>query len=182
MGERFSVYDVLYCRRGHCRGPSRVGAARGQVPENGGRHSVPLRQTLLLQVCIHVKRILSINSFVVVNMRSSQIDSMLFSSSGNLLFLLFRNRELVYDLYTYLWDMCGVVQTLDGFVQWMSKGSVSPKSQNYVVGQQTWFSGIREAFSSGDHEPWMFRGEWKTAMLKSQRMISGFLVQGQKVE
>ena len=75
MSERFSVYDVLYCRRGHCRGPSRVGAARGQVPENGGRHSVPLRQTLLLQVCIHVKRILSINSFVVVNMRSSQIDS-----------------------------------------------------------------------------------------------------------
>ena len=72
---------------------------------------------------------------------------------------IFRNRELVYDLYTYLWDMCGVVQTLDGFVQWMSKGSVSPKLQNYVVGQQTWFSGIREAFSSGDHEPWMFRGK-----------------------
>ena len=82
----------------------------------------------------------------------------------------------MYDLYTYLWDMCGVVQTLDGFVQWMSKGSVSPKSQNYVVGQQTWFSGIREAFSSGDHEPWMFRGEWKTAVLKSQRVISGFIV------
>ena len=67
----------------------------------------------------------------------------------------------MYDLYTYLWDMCGVVQTLDGFVQWMSKGSVSPKLQNYVVGQQTWFSGIREAFSSGDHEPWMFRGKCK---------------------
>lgn len=69
-----------------------------------------------------------------------------------------QNRALVYDLYTYLWDMCGVVQTLEGFVQWLSKGCVSPKSQNYVVGQQTWFSGIREAFTSGDHEPWMFRG------------------------
>ncbi|TRY79824.1 hypothetical protein TCAL_10265 [Tigriopus californicus] len=69
-----------------------------------------------------------------------------------------QNRELVYDLYMYLWDMCGVVQTLEGFVQWLSKGSCSPKSQNYVVGQQTWFSGIREAFLSGEHEPWMFRG------------------------
>ncbi len=54
--------------------------------------------------------------------------------------------------------MCGVVQTLDGFVQWMGKGACSPKSQHYVVGQQTWFSGMREAFLSGDHEPWMFRG------------------------
>ncbi len=68
------------------------------------------------------------------------------------------NRELVYDLYTYLWDMCGVIQTLDGFVQWLTKGFCSPKYQSYVVGQQTWFSGIREAFTSGDHEPWMFRG------------------------
>ena len=87
----------------------------------------------------------------------------------NQLSLSFRNRELVYDLYTYLWDMCGVVQTLDGFVQWMSKGSVSPKSQNYVVGQQTWFSGIREAFSSGDHEPWMFRGESRIHQLSKVR-------------
>ena len=66
---------------------------------------------------------------------------------------------MVYDLYSYLWDMAGVVGTLDGFVQWLGKGSCSPKSQHYVVGQQTWFSGIREAFLSGDHEPWMFRGE-----------------------
>ena len=70
-----------------------------------------------------------------------------------------QNREMVYDLYSYLWDMAGVVGTLDGFVQWLGKGSCSPKSQHYVVGQQTWFSGIREAFLSGDHEPWMFRGE-----------------------
>ena len=69
-----------------------------------------------------------------------------------------QNRELVNDLYTYLWDICGVVQTLEGFVQWMSKGYCAPKSQHYVVGQQTWFSGIREAFLSGEHEPWMFRG------------------------
>jgi hypothetical protein len=27
------------------------------------------------------------------------------------------------------------------------------------MGQQTWFSGVREAFLSGDHEPWVFRGK-----------------------
>ena len=52
-----------------------------------------------------------------------------------------QNRELVYDLYTYLWDMCGVLLTLNGFVKWLYKGSCSPKLQSYVIGQQTWFSG-----------------------------------------
>ena len=66
MIERFGVYYVLNCRRGHRRGPSRVGAARSQVPENGGRHSVPLRQTLRLQVRIHVRRILVVNSLVFI--------------------------------------------------------------------------------------------------------------------
>lgn len=70
------------------------------------------------------------------------------------------NRELVYDLYTYVWDMCGVVQTLDCFVEWLAKGSSSPKLPNYVLGQQTWFSGVREAFVSGEHEPWVFRGTY----------------------
>lgn len=84
-----------------------------------------------------------------------------------------QNRELVYDLYTYLWDMCNVVQTLEGFVQWMSKGSCSPKLQDYVVGQQTWFSGIREAFLSGDHEPWMFRGGLVSDLLRLLPLDSG---------
>ena len=52
-----------------------------------------------------------------------------------------QNRELVYDLYTYVWDMCSVILTLNGFVQWLSRGVCSPKLQSYVVGQQTWFSG-----------------------------------------
>ena len=69
-----------------------------------------------------------------------------------------QNREIVYDLYSYVWDMCSVILTLNGFVQWLSRGVCSPKLQSYVVGQQTWFSGIREAFLSGDHEPWVFRG------------------------
>ena len=52
-----------------------------------------------------------------------------------------QNRELVYDLYTYLWDMCSVLLTLNGFVHWLSRGCCTPKLQSYVVGQQTWFSG-----------------------------------------
>ena len=34
-----------------------------------------------------------------------------------------QNRELVYDLYTYVWDMCSVILTLNGFVQWLSRES-----------------------------------------------------------
>ena len=56
-----------------------------------------------------------------------------------------QNRELVYDLYTYLWDMCGVLLTLNGFVKWLHKGSCSPKLQSYVIGQQTWFSGKKSS-------------------------------------
>ena len=69
-----------------------------------------------------------------------------------------QNRELVYDLYTYVWDMCSILLLLNGFVQWLNHGVCTPKLASYVVGQQTWFSGIREAFLSGDHEPWVFRG------------------------
>ena len=52
-----------------------------------------------------------------------------------------QNRELVYDIYTYLWDMASVLLTLNGFIQWLALGVCTPKLQSYVVGQQTWFSG-----------------------------------------
>ena len=52
-----------------------------------------------------------------------------------------QNRELVYDLYSYLWDICTVLLTLNGFVHWLARGCCTPKLQSYVVGQQTWFSG-----------------------------------------
>ena len=84
-----------------------------------------------------------------------------------------QNRELVYDLYTYVWDMCSVILTLNGFVQWLSRGVCSPKLQSYVVGQQTWFSGIREAFQSGDHEPWVFRGGLISDLLRLLPLDSG---------
>ena len=42
-----------------------------------------------------------------------------------------QNREIVYDLYSYVWDMCSVILTLNGFVQWLSRGVCSPKLQRY---------------------------------------------------
>ncbi len=44
-----------------------------------------------------------------------------------------QNRELVYDIYTYLWDMCMCVQTLDGFVQWLAKGEGKNKRNAFKV-------------------------------------------------
>merc|ERR1719225_1878422 len=84
-----------------------------------------------------------------------------------------QNRELVYDLYTYLWEMCSVLLTLNGFVHWLARGCCTPKLQSYVVGQQTWFSGIREAFQSGDHEPWVFRGGLISDLLRLLPLDSG---------
>jgi len=68
------------------------------------------------------------------------------------------NRELVYNLYTYLWDIVCVVHMLVSYVEWLSMGRFSNKYKQLVIGRHTWFSGIREAFCSGDHEPWVFRG------------------------
>jgi hypothetical protein len=31
------------------------------------------------------------------------------------------NRELVYDLYPYVWDMRGVVSLLNSYVKWLGK-------------------------------------------------------------
>jgi len=68
------------------------------------------------------------------------------------------NRELVYSLYTYLWDMVGVLHMLTAYIEWLQIGAFSPKYRQLIIGRHTWFSGIREAFQSGDHEPWVFRG------------------------
>ncbi|CAL4060621.1 unnamed protein product [Meganyctiphanes norvegica] len=70
-----------------------------------------------------------------------------------------KNRSLLYELYPYVWDMRGVICLLNSFVEWLALGQVSTLVSNYVHGNYTWFSkGWREAFMSGDQEPWVFRG------------------------
>ncbi|KAG0725771.1 Protein O-GlcNAcase [Chionoecetes opilio] len=52
-----------------------------------------------------------------------------------------KNRSLLYDVYPYVWDMCGVVGLLNSYVDWLG-----------------FSKGWREVFMSGDQEPWIFRG------------------------
>ncbi|KAK0083408.1 hypothetical protein PV325_008833 [Microctonus aethiopoides] len=51
------------------------------------------------------------------------------------------NRELLYDLYSYIWDMRGVIALLNSYVKWLG-----------------FSNGWKETFMSGDQEPWVFRG------------------------
>lgn len=69
------------------------------------------------------------------------------------------NRELVYDLFSYVWDIAGVISLLNAFVKWLSLGTFPVNINSYTQGSYTWFSkGWREMFMSGDQEPWIFRG------------------------
>lgn len=91
------------------------------------------------------------------------------------------NKELCYDLYSYVWDMAGVVILLSAFIKWLGMiilqipqcpnhsfislclspalGFFPSNINSYTQGSYTWFSkGWRETFSSGDQEPWVFRG------------------------
>ncbi|XP_050505146.1 protein O-GlcNAcase isoform X2 [Diabrotica virgifera virgifera] len=51
------------------------------------------------------------------------------------------NRELLYDLYSYIWDMRGVISLLNSYVKWLG-----------------FSKGWKETFMSGEQEPWVFRG------------------------
>ncbi|XP_012287820.1 protein O-GlcNAcase isoform X3 [Orussus abietinus] len=69
------------------------------------------------------------------------------------------NRELLYDLYSYVWDMRGVVSLLNSYVKWLACGRFPSTMTTFTQGSYTWFSnGWKETFMSGDQEPWVFRG------------------------
>lgn len=51
------------------------------------------------------------------------------------------NRELLYDLYSYLWDIRGVISLLNSYIKWLG-----------------FSKGWKETFMSGEQEPWVFRG------------------------
>lgn len=58
---------------------------------------------------------------------------------GRLMFV--PNRAVLYDLYPYLWDIKGVISLLNSYVKWIG-----------------FSKGYKEAFISGEQEPWLFRG------------------------
>lgn len=69
------------------------------------------------------------------------------------------NREICFDLYSYVWEISGVTSLLSGFIYWLELGHFPANINTFTQGQYTWFSkGWKEAFMSGDNEPWVFRG------------------------
>ncbi|XP_017770301.1 PREDICTED: protein O-GlcNAcase isoform X2 [Nicrophorus vespilloides] len=69
------------------------------------------------------------------------------------------NRELLYDLYSYVWDIRGVVSLLNSYIKWLAGGQFPSSMPSYTQGTYTWFSkGWKETFMSGEQEPWVFRG------------------------
>ena len=51
------------------------------------------------------------------------------------------NREVVYNLYTYVWDLVGVLHMLASYIDWLTLGKFSPNYKQLVIGRHTWFSG-----------------------------------------
>lgn len=50
------------------------------------------------------------------------------------------NRELCYELFSYVWDIAGVVTLLVGFVRWLALGAFPATINSYTQGSYTWFS------------------------------------------
>lgn len=68
-----------------------------------------------------------------------------------------KNRELCYDLYTYVWEVSSITSLLSAFVQWLGLSKFPLNIQTYTQGSYTYFSkGWNEAFTSGNNEPWVY--------------------------
>ena len=52
-----------------------------------------------------------------------------------------QNRELVYNLYTYIWDMVGVLFLLQSYIDWLALGQFASNYRQLIIGRHTWFSG-----------------------------------------
>ncbi|XP_014242076.1 protein O-GlcNAcase [Cimex lectularius] len=69
------------------------------------------------------------------------------------------NKELMYELYPYIWEMRAVISTLNSYIKWLGGGKIGQITDNPAIGNYTWFSkGWKESFMSGEQEPWVFRG------------------------
>ncbi|XP_049956889.1 protein O-GlcNAcase [Schistocerca serialis cubense] len=92
--------------------------------------------------------------------RAAKLDEM--SKAVNTLFRRLTycaNRELLYDLYPYVWDMRGVISLLNSYIKWLASGRFPQMVASFTLGSYTWFSkGWKETFMSGEQEPWVFRG------------------------
>ncbi|KAH8374709.1 hypothetical protein KR200_004206 [Drosophila serrata] len=70
-----------------------------------------------------------------------------------------QNKEICHELYSYVWDISGALSLLNCYIKWLALGKFPQNMSSYTEGSYTWFSkGWKEAFMSGDQEPWVFRG------------------------
>ncbi|KAH9524612.1 hypothetical protein Btru_027330 [Bulinus truncatus] len=69
------------------------------------------------------------------------------------------NKSFMCDMYSYLWDLVSILKICRAYVQWLAKGLATHPLAQQTFSCVTWFSkGYKEAFMSGDQEPWVFRG------------------------
>ncbi|CAL1530759.1 unnamed protein product [Lymnaea stagnalis] len=69
------------------------------------------------------------------------------------------NKSFMCDMYSYLWDLVSILKICRAYVQWLAKGLATYPLAQQTFSCVTWFSkGYKEAFMSGDQEPWVFRG------------------------
>ncbi|ETE69126.1 Bifunctional protein NCOAT [Ophiophagus hannah] len=70
------------------------------------------------------------------------------------------NRTILYDMYSYVWDIKSIMSMVKSFVQWLVSQD-NPPSRN-VLRLDLISTGCRSQssaqFLSGDQEPWAFRG------------------------
>ncbi|KAH8268657.1 hypothetical protein KR026_011278 [Drosophila bipectinata] len=70
-----------------------------------------------------------------------------------------QNKEICHELYSYVWDISCALSLLNCYIKWLALGQFPQNMSTYTEGSYTWFSkGWKEAFMSGDQEPWVFRG------------------------
>ncbi|XP_042909994.1 protein O-GlcNAcase isoform X1 [Parasteatoda tepidariorum] len=92
--------------------------------------------------------------------RATRFDALTQSVGKLLMRLTFcPNRSLLYDLYPYIWDIKGVISMLNSYLKWIALRRVPLPVTSFISAPFTWFSkGYKEAFMSGDQEPWSFLG------------------------
>ncbi|XP_054709720.1 protein O-GlcNAcase-like [Uloborus diversus] len=65
------------------------------------------------------------------------------------------NRSLLYDLYPYVWDIKGVISMLNSYLKWIALRGVPVPVTSLMASP---LSCYKEAFMSGDQEPWVYVG------------------------
>lgn len=86
------------------------------------------------------------------------------------------NKEICHELYSYVWDISCALSLLNCYVKWLALGQFPQNMSSYTEGSYTcklrlictekvsdslisgFSKGWKEAFMSGDQEPWVFRG------------------------